>query len=79
MGLTVGGRKRYKVTLTEDERTQLQDLVDRDKGSKERRKRSHILLLADTGRDRGGRLDTDIADTLGVNVLRRWSGFASPV
>ena len=27
-----------------------------------------ILLLADVGRDRGGRLDTDIADTLGVNV-----------
>ncbi len=66
--MTVGGRKRYKVTLTDDERTQLQDLVDRGKGSKERRKRAHILLLADTGRDRGGRIDADIADALGVNV-----------
>ncbi|MCY4152855.1 MAG: helix-turn-helix domain-containing protein [Aestuariivita sp.] len=66
--MTVGGRKLYKVTLTEDERTQLQDLVDRDKGAKERRKRAHILLLADTGRDRGGRIDADIADALGVNV-----------
>ncbi len=65
--MTVGGRKRYKVTLTDDERTQLQDLVDRGKGSKERRKRAHILLLADTGRDRGGRIDADIADALGVN------------
>ena len=66
--MTVGGRKLYQVTLTDDERTQLQDLVDRGKGFKERRKRAHILLLADTGRDRGGRIDTDIADALGVNV-----------
>ncbi|MCY4150631.1 MAG: hypothetical protein OXE94_00125 [Aestuariivita sp.] len=36
-------------------------------------------FIADVGRDRGGRIDTDIADMLGVNVLRRWSGFASPV
>ncbi|MCY4346612.1 MAG: helix-turn-helix domain-containing protein, partial [Aestuariivita sp.] len=66
--MTTVGRKLYQVTLTDDERTQLQDLVDRGKGSKERRKRAHILLLADTGRDRGGRIDTDIADALGVNV-----------
>ena len=66
--MTAGGRKLYQVTLTDDEQTQLQDLVDRGKGSKERRKRAHILLLADTGRDRGGRIDADIADALGVNV-----------
>ncbi|MCY4153598.1 MAG: helix-turn-helix domain-containing protein [Aestuariivita sp.] len=66
--MTAVGRKLYQVTLTDDERTQLQDLVAGGKGSKERRKRAHILLLADTGRDRGGRLDTDIADALGVNV-----------
>ncbi|MCY4152179.1 MAG: helix-turn-helix domain-containing protein [Aestuariivita sp.] len=66
--MTTVGRKLYQVTLTDDERTQLQDLVDRGKGSKERRKRAHILLLADTGRDRGGRIDADIADALGVNV-----------
>ena len=66
--MTAGGRKLYKVSLTDDERTQLEDLVDGGKGSKERRKRAHILLLADVDRDRDGRIDTDIADTLGVNV-----------
>ena len=35
-------------------------------GSKERRKRAHILMLADINRDGGGRRDADITGVLGV-------------
>ena len=37
-------------------------------GSKERRKRAHILVLADWDRAGGGRRDADIADILGVGM-----------
>ena len=40
--MTTVGRKLYQVTLTDEERIQLQDLVDGGKGSQERRKRAHI-------------------------------------
>ncbi len=66
--MTSKGRKIYHVTLEADERDQLQALVDRGTGSKERRKRAHILLLADIDRVGGGRTDTDIADILGVGT-----------
>ncbi|MCY4152445.1 MAG: IS630 family transposase [Aestuariivita sp.] len=66
--MTTGGRKFYQVSLADDERTQLQELVDRGQGSKERRQRADILLLADTDRANVGRVDTDIADTLPVSV-----------
>ncbi len=66
--MTTVGRKLYQVTLTDDERIQLQDLVDDGKGSKERCKQAHILILAGIGRDRGGRIDADIAHALGVNM-----------
>ncbi len=66
--MTSDGRKIYHVTLDADERHQLQALVDRGQGSKERRKRAHILLLADPDRAGGGRRDADIADVLGVGT-----------
>ncbi len=66
--MTSGGRKIYHVTLDADERDQLQTLVDKGQGSKERRKRAHILLLADQDRAGGGRRDADIADVLGVGT-----------
>ena len=62
------GRKIYHVRLDEDERSQLREMADSGKGSKERRKRANILLLADTGRAGGGRSDADIADVLGVGT-----------
>ena len=40
--MTTVGRKLYQVTLTDDKRIQLQDLVDGGKGSQERRKRARI-------------------------------------
>ena len=46
----------------------LQEMVDGGKGSKERRRRAHILLLADEGRADGARSDADIADILGAGT-----------
>ena len=62
------GRKFYHVTLDPEERSSLRDLVEDGKGSKERRKRAHILLLADINRDGGGLRDADIANVLGVGT-----------
>ncbi len=66
--MTSDGRKIYHVTLDADARHQLPALVDRGQGSKERRKRAHILVLADPDRAGGGRRDADIADVLGVGT-----------
>ncbi len=52
--MTAQGRKIHKATLTGDERARLREIVDGGKGSKERRRRAHILLLADTDRPGGG-------------------------
>ncbi len=62
------GRKFYHVTLDPEERSSLRDLVEGGKGSKERRKRAHILLRADRSRDGGGLRDADIANVLGVGT-----------
>ena len=62
------GRKIYHVRLEADERVMLREIVDGGRGSKERRRRAHILLLADRGRAGGGRSDADIADILGVGT-----------
>ena len=51
------GRKICHVELDEDERRFLREIVDGGKGSAERRKRAHVLLLADRGRADGGRTD----------------------
>ena len=66
--MTSDGRKIYRVTLEADERARLRAPVDSGKGSKERRGRAHILLLADRDRAEGGRTDTDIADVPGVGT-----------
>ena len=49
-------------------RARLREIVDGGRGSKERRGRAHILLLADRDRPGGGRRDADIADVLGVGT-----------
>ena len=43
-------------------------MAARGQGSKERRRRAHILLLADGSREGGARRDGDIADILGVGT-----------
>ena len=62
------GRKIYHVELDDDERRFLREIVDGGKGSAERRKRAHLLLLADRGREDGGRTDADIASVLGIGT-----------
>jgi len=56
------------VELDDDERRFLREIVDGGKGSAERRKRAHLLLLADRGREDGGRTDADIASVLGIGT-----------
>jgi len=63
------GRKIYRVRLEAHERARLKDLVDGGKGSKERRRRAHVLLLADEGRPNGGWTDARIADALEISVV----------
>ena len=44
------GNKIYKVQLDRDERKQVKEILDCGKGSKERHRRAHILLMADEDR-----------------------------
>ena len=61
-------RKIYHVGPEEDERALLRGTADGGKGSKERRLRAHILLLADRRRAGGGRGDAGTADVLRVGT-----------
>ena len=57
---------RYKITLTVEERQQLEKLVSSGKGAARRLTHARILLLADEG-DRGpGRTNAAIVEALGV-------------
>ncbi len=70
------GRKFYHVTLDPEERSSLRDLVEGGTGSKERRKRAHILLLADrTGT--AGVCEMRTSPMCWGLGRRRWNGCAS--
>ena len=56
--------KRYMVTLTEKERTQLQALIHKGREHAFRRRRAQILLQVDVGPWGPGRTDTDTAEIL---------------
>ena len=58
------GRKLYRVRLEDSEREKLRELVDTGKGSREKRRRAHILLLCDVNHPGGRCIDTEIANTL---------------
>ena len=62
------GKKIHKVRLEKDEREHLKQILDSGKGSKERRRRAHILLLSDEGRPGGGLSDGEIAEVLEVGT-----------
>ena len=66
--MTSTGTKIYKIRLEHDEREQMKEMVDSGKGSKERRRRAHILLLADENRSNGCLSDGAIADVLEVGL-----------
>ena len=56
--------KKYKVTLTIEEREELTALVNKGKGAASKLKRSRILLMADEAQDNGGWKDADIVQAL---------------
>ncbi len=56
--------KKYKVTLTDEERESLSALVSKGKGEARRIRRAHILLLADESQPSGAWKDADIAKAL---------------
>src|SRR3954451_13131811 len=60
--------KRYKVTLEPDERGDLEKLISRGKGAARRLAHARILLHADQGAGRPGRIDAEIAEAVGVSV-----------
>ena len=62
------GRKVCRVQLETDERRRLKGILDSGEGSRERRLRAHVLLLADEGRSDGGFGDAEIARVLDVGV-----------
>ena len=62
------GMKIYRVRLEPDERKHLKEILDSGKGSKEHRRRAHILLLADESRPDGGLGDGGIAEVLEIGT-----------
>ena len=60
--------KKYKVTLTTEEREKLTTLVSKGTGSAPRLRRARILLMADEDQEAGGWKDADIAKALHAHV-----------
>ena len=60
--------KRYKVTLESDERGELERLISRGKSAARRLAHARILLHADQGAGRPGKIDAEIAEAVGVSV-----------
>ena len=57
--------KRYRVTLTEDERQELQSMVSAGKAAARKLVRARILLLADQADGGPAKADPEVADALG--------------
>ena len=60
--------KRYRVTLENEERAQLEELVSHGKGAARRMGHARVLLHADSGPAGPGWSDTAIAAAVGVSV-----------
>lgn len=69
----MAGVRKYKVTLTQQERDSLQQLVSAGKGAARKINHARILLLTDESDDRPQRTDADIAQTLhlGLRTIAR--------
>ena len=64
-------KKRYKVTLREDEREQLQDIMNKGKHSAGKRKRAQALLLTDAGYTDEATAERAGMHRRGIEELRR--------
>ncbi len=61
-------KKKYIVTLTDEERTVLAELVNKGKNPAYKVNHARILLLADTNESGGGWSDRDISQALKISV-----------
>ncbi len=61
-------KKKYIVTLTDEERTLLEELVNKGKNPAYKVNHARILLLADTNESGGGWSDRDISQALKISV-----------
>jgi len=75
--------KRYRVTLLEEERQELQSMVSGGKAAARKLVRARILLLADQADGGPGKPDQEIADALGcgratiVSFRQAWKIFGA--
>ena len=60
--------KKYRIKLSEQERSYLNDIVKKGKAAAYRRRHAHMLLLADECGENGGMKDEEIADSALVGV-----------
>lgn len=60
---------KYKVTLTADERQQLEELIGKGKAAARKLTHARILLLVDESEDRGVKTDAEIAEVLHVGLV----------
>ena len=61
-------KKKYIVTLTDEERTVLEELINKGKNPAYKVNHARILLLADTNHSGGGWSDRDISQALKISV-----------
>ena len=61
--------KRYVVRLTDDQRSQLRELLARKRLAAQKRKRAQMLLKADASKDGPAWTDTRIAEAFEVSVV----------
>ncbi len=61
-------KKKYIVTLTDEERAELEKLVNKGKNPADKVNHARILLLADTNQSGGGWKDRDISQALKISV-----------
>lgn len=64
----MAGRRRYKVTLTDEERDLLHAMLSSGKAAARKLNHARLLLLADETSDGLRRTDQEIAATLGLGV-----------
>lgn len=64
--------KKYKVTLTADERQMLHSLIATGKGAAKKLLHARILLKADAAPDGPAWLDPEIAEAVAVSVTTVW-------
>ncbi len=61
-------KKKYIVTLTEEQRASLEELVNKGKNPAYKLNHARILMLADTNQSEGGWIDRDISSALNISI-----------